>query len=49
MAKAMTSVLVVEDDKDVLQVIKDVIEAQGYRALAATNGRAALADQRVGD
>jgi CheY-like chemotaxis protein len=40
---AARSVLVVEDDVDVLQVIKEVIEAQGYRAIAVENGRQALA------
>jgi two-component system, OmpR family, alkaline phosphatase synthesis response regulator PhoP len=37
------TVLVVEDDRDVALILKDVIEAQGYRALLATNGREALA------
>ena len=40
---AARSVLVVEDDVDVLHVIKDVIEAQGYRAIAVENGEQALA------
>jgi CheY-like chemotaxis protein len=39
---AVSSVLIVEDDKDVAQIIKDVVEAQGYRAVAVTNGRDAL-------
>jgi len=38
----VSSILIVEDDKDVSQIIKDVIEAQGYRAIAVTNGREAL-------
>jgi CheY-like chemotaxis protein len=37
------SVLIIEDDRDVSQILKDVIEAQGYRALVAANGREALA------
>jgi CheY-like chemotaxis protein len=38
----VTSILIVEDDRDVSQIIKDVIEAQGYRAITVTNGRDAL-------
>jgi CheY-like chemotaxis protein len=38
----VSSILIVEDDKDVSQIIKDVIEAQGYRAITVTNGRDAL-------
>jgi CheY-like chemotaxis protein len=41
--RAVPSVLVVDDDLDVSQLIKDVIEGQGYRAIAANNGREALA------
>src|SRR5262245_6168028 len=37
-----TSVLLVEDDEDVSQTIKEVIEDQGYRAICAGNGREAL-------
>lgn len=40
---APSSVLIVEDDRDVAQTIKDVIEAEGYRALTVANGREALA------
>src|SRR5215471_5851597 len=38
----VASILIVEDDRDVSQIIKDVIEAQGYRAITVTNGRDAL-------
>jgi len=37
------SVLVLDDDRDVSQTIKDVIEDQGYRAICVGNGREALA------
>ena len=37
------SVLVLDDDRDVAQTIKDVIEDQGYRAICVGNGREALA------
>jgi CheY-like chemotaxis protein len=40
---AARSVLIVEDDVDVLHVIKEVIEAQGYRAIGVENGKQALA------
>jgi two-component system phosphate regulon response regulator PhoB len=36
-------VLVVDDDGDVSETIKDVIEPQGYRVIAAGNGQEALA------
>ena len=38
----VSSILIVEDDKDVAHIIKDVIDAQGYRAIVVTNGRDAL-------
>lgn len=37
------SVLILEDDRDVAQTIKEVIEDQGYRAICVGNGREALA------
>jgi CheY-like chemotaxis protein len=37
------SVLILEDDRDVAQTLKDVIEEQGYRAVCVGNGREALA------
>jgi CheY-like chemotaxis protein len=36
-------VLVVEDDKDVSQMLKDLIEDQGFAAICVGNGREALA------
>jgi CheY-like chemotaxis protein len=36
-------VLIVEDDADVALMIREVIEGQGYRAIAVLNGREALA------
>ena len=38
----VSSILIVEDDKDVSQILKDLIEGQGYRAITVTNGRDAL-------
>src|SRR5215831_619689 len=38
----VSSILIVEDDQDVSQIIKDVIEGQGYRAIVVSNGRDAL-------
>jgi len=38
----VSSILIVEDDKDVAHIIKDVIDAQGYRGIVVTNGRDAL-------
>ena len=37
------SVLVLEDDRDSSQMIKDIIEDQGYTAICVGNGREALA------
>src|SRR5262245_1505517 len=37
------SVLVVEDDREMAEVIGEVIEGQGYRAISVGNGREALA------
>jgi CheY-like chemotaxis protein len=36
-------VLVIEDDRDVAQTLKELIEEQGHRAICAGNGREALA------
>jgi CheY-like chemotaxis protein len=41
------TVLVVEDDKDVSQTIKELIEDQGCRAICVGNGREALAALEV--
>lgn len=38
----VSSILIVEDDQDVSQIIKDVIEGQGFRAIVVANGREAL-------
>jgi CheY-like chemotaxis protein len=42
-APARSSVLVLEDDRDVAQTIGELIEDQGYRAICVDNGREALA------
>lgn len=36
------TVLVVDDDEDLLDVLRDVIEEEGYRVLTAPSGEAAL-------
>jgi CheY-like chemotaxis protein len=35
-------VLVVDDDPDIRETLREVIEAEGYRVVTAANGRAAL-------
>ncbi len=40
---AERTVLVLDDDHDVAQAIKELVEEQGYRAIYASNGREALA------
>ena len=37
------SVLVLDDDSDVSEMVKELVEEQGYRAICAGNGREALA------
>jgi len=37
------SVLIVEDDREMAEVIEGVVEAEGYRAISVGNGREALA------
>jgi CheY-like chemotaxis protein len=37
------TVLVLDDDRDVSEMVTDLIEEQGYRAICAGNGREALA------
>jgi CheY-like chemotaxis protein len=39
----VVSVLIVEDDQDTANLIKDLVEGQGYRAMTAVDGRGALA------
>lgn len=45
----MRTVLVVEDDRQVLAVIRAHLTAAGYRVLAATDGEQGLALARAGD
>ena len=37
------TVLVLDDDRDVSEMVKDLVEEQGFRAICAGNGREALA------
>lgn len=37
-----TTVLVVEDDNDIREVIIEILEAEGYQTLSASNGKEAL-------
>jgi len=43
------TVLVVDDDEDLLVVLRDVIEDEGYRVLTAKDGEAALDFLRSGE
>ncbi len=43
------TVLVVDDDEDLLAVLREVIEEEGYRVLTAPNGEAALDLLRSGE
>jgi CheY-like chemotaxis protein len=43
------TVLVVDDDGDLLEVLGEVIEAEGYRAVTARNGEHALSLLRAGE
>ncbi|MDQ5857026.1 MAG: response regulator [Acidobacteriota bacterium] len=43
------TVLVVDDDKDLLNVLREVIEEEGYRVLTAQNGEVALELLRSGE
>ncbi len=35
-------ILVIEDDKDILEVLKDLLESEGYRVSTAENGQEAI-------
>ena len=39
----MNPVLVVDDEQDLLSMLKDILEISGYSVVTATNGREALA------
>jgi len=43
------TLLVVDDDEDLLDVLRDVIEEEGYRVLTAPSGEAALELLRSGE
>ena len=40
--RTCTTILVVEDDDDIRSVILDLLESEGYKTMAATNGKEAL-------
>ena len=42
MIKAQKSILVVEDESDILMSLRDFLESEGYHVLTAENGREAL-------
>lgn len=44
----MSSVLVVDDDQDICEVLVMILQANGYQAVAATDGADALAKLRSG-
>lgn len=41
-------VMIVDDDVDILETIADLLEARGFRVLAAGDGAAAMAELRKG-
>lgn len=43
------TVLVVDDDEDLLDVLRDILEEEGYRVLTAPSGEAALELLRSGE
>ena len=47
--EAQPTVLVVDDDGDLLEVLQEVIEGEGYRAVTAKSGEHALAALRGGE
>ena len=48
-SEPIQTVLVVDDDEDLLQVLRDVIAEEGYRVLTAPNGEAAFEMLRAGE
>ena len=42
----MTTVLVVDDEFDILEALKGILELEGYRVLGASNGAQALSAMR---
>ena len=42
-ARAATLILVVEDDVDHRNIVRDILEEEGYRVMTAIHGRDALA------
>jgi CheY-like chemotaxis protein len=46
--KKKVTVLVVEDDKDVREIVCDILEDEGYRAVAAADGHEAMERLRDG-
>jgi two-component system chemotaxis response regulator CheY len=47
--ESLPTVLVVDDDGDLLEILGEVIEEEGYRAVTARNGEQALALLREGE
>jgi CheY-like chemotaxis protein len=43
-----TMVLVIEDDRDIREIVMETLADEGYRTVAASNGREALAHLRSG-
>lgn len=42
----MTTILVVDDDPDFVEITRMILEANGYQVISAANGRQALAQMR---
>lgn len=47
--EAKPTVLVVDDDGDLLEVLREVLEEEGYRSITARNGQHALELLRAGE
>ena len=48
-SESRPTVLVVDDDEDLLHVLRDVIAEEGYRVVTSTNGENALEMLRAGE
>lgn len=45
---AQRTILIVDDDRDIRETLKELVEQEGFAALCAENGEQALAELRAG-